>query len=297
MALVAATIIGSLRAILALFPGFSARFPVKKYSALIALIGSAFYLLISGADVAAQRSFVMLSVMLLAVTVDRAAISMRNLAIAALLTIALSPTRSSWSKLSDVLFRHCRAHCILQLVVGSAEKRWISEELPFIGSAPDESSEPHWCDRHDIACRRWRKFDFRCSSFQQYGAIWTYRQCPRASGDLDARHAIRGIWFARNAIRFGLAAICRHGLRDRGCNCHCTDGCFSLTKRQSRFDAAGNSGLHEHRVGVAVGTVDSLAPMRDSSAAGRSYLDDAYTGAGHHDRRRRQACRNSNRKP
>lgn len=91
MALVAATIIGSLRAMLALLPGFSARLPVKKYSALIALIGSAFYLLISGADVAAQRSFIMLSVMLLAVTVDRAAISMRNLAIAALITIALSP--------------------------------------------------------------------------------------------------------------------------------------------------------------------------------------------------------------
>lgn len=91
MALVAATIIGSLHAVLALLPGFSARFPVRKYSALIALTGSAFYLLISGADVAAQRSFVMLSVMLLAVTVDRAAISMRNLAIAALITVAWSP--------------------------------------------------------------------------------------------------------------------------------------------------------------------------------------------------------------
>ena len=91
MALVAATIIGSLRAIMAFFPGFSARFPVKKLSAAIALVGSAFYLLLSGSDVAAQRSFVMLAVMLLAVTVDRAAISMRNLAIAALITTAVSP--------------------------------------------------------------------------------------------------------------------------------------------------------------------------------------------------------------
>jgi ComEC/Rec2-related protein len=91
MALVAATIIGSLRAILALFPGFSARYPVKKLAAVIALIGSGFYLLLSGADVAAQRSFVMLAVMLLAISVDRAAISMRNLAVAALITIAISP--------------------------------------------------------------------------------------------------------------------------------------------------------------------------------------------------------------
>ena len=91
MALVAATIIGSLRAVMAFFPGFSARFPVKKFSAVIALAGSAFYLLLSGSDVAAQRSFVMLAVMLLAMTVDRAAISMRNLAIAACVTIAILP--------------------------------------------------------------------------------------------------------------------------------------------------------------------------------------------------------------
>ncbi|MEK1891198.1 MAG: ComEC/Rec2 family competence protein [Phyllobacterium sp.] len=91
MALVAGIIVGSLRAVMALFPGFSARYPMKKLAALFALVGSGFYLLLSGADVAAQRSFVMLAVMLLAVMVDRAAISMRNLAIAALITIAVMP--------------------------------------------------------------------------------------------------------------------------------------------------------------------------------------------------------------
>ncbi|MHC1548995.1 ComEC/Rec2 family competence protein [Phyllobacterium sp. K27] len=91
MALVAAIIIGSLRAVFALFPSASARYPVKKLAAVIALFGSAFYLLLSGADIAAQRSFVMLAVMLLALTVDHAAVSMRNLAIAACITIAVSP--------------------------------------------------------------------------------------------------------------------------------------------------------------------------------------------------------------
>lgn len=91
MALVAAISIGSLRAVFAFFPSASARYPVKKLAAVSALFGSAFYLLLSGADVAAQRSFVMLAVMLLAMTVDRAAISMRNLAIAASITIAVSP--------------------------------------------------------------------------------------------------------------------------------------------------------------------------------------------------------------
>ncbi|MCO4316516.1 ComEC family competence protein [Phyllobacterium sp. 21LDTY02-6] len=91
MALVAVTIMATLRASLALFPGVAARYPVKKFAAATALAGSAFYLLLSGADVAAQRSFIMLSIMLLAVLVDRAALSMRNLALAAMVTIALAP--------------------------------------------------------------------------------------------------------------------------------------------------------------------------------------------------------------
>lgn len=91
MALVAAIIVGSLRAVMAVFPTFSARYPVKKLAALLAMVGSAFYLMLSGADVAAQRSFVMLAVMLLAVIFDRAAISMRNLAIAASITIVVMP--------------------------------------------------------------------------------------------------------------------------------------------------------------------------------------------------------------
>ncbi len=91
MALVAATIMIALRGGLALLPDFSSRRPVKKYAALIALLAIAAYLLISGAEVAAQRSFIMLAVMLTAVIVDRAALSMRNLAIAAILVVAWSP--------------------------------------------------------------------------------------------------------------------------------------------------------------------------------------------------------------
>ncbi|MDP0971146.1 ComEC/Rec2 family competence protein, partial [Klebsiella pneumoniae] len=61
MALVAGIVIGSLRACMAFFPDFAARYPIKKFSACAALLASAFYLLLSGIDVAAQRSFVMLA--------------------------------------------------------------------------------------------------------------------------------------------------------------------------------------------------------------------------------------------
>lgn len=91
MALVAATVMGALRMAFAFFPGFSARRPVKKYAAGAALLAAAVYLFISGSAVAAERSFLMLAIMLVALLFDRAAITMRNLAIAAIVVLVVSP--------------------------------------------------------------------------------------------------------------------------------------------------------------------------------------------------------------
>ncbi|MHA6642262.1 ComEC/Rec2 family competence protein [Mesorhizobium sp. A623] len=91
MALVAGTIMLLLRGGFALFPDFSSRRPVKKYAAAAALFSIAAYLAISGVVVAAERSFIMLAVMLLAVLFDRAALTMRNLAISAIAVIVVSP--------------------------------------------------------------------------------------------------------------------------------------------------------------------------------------------------------------
>jgi ComEC/Rec2-related protein len=91
MALVAGTVISVLRLGFALAPGFASRHPVKKYAAAAALVAASYYLVICGAAVAAQRSFIMIAVMLVALLFDRAAITMRNLAIAALIVVAVSP--------------------------------------------------------------------------------------------------------------------------------------------------------------------------------------------------------------
>lgn len=91
MALVAGVVIGALRAGFALFPGVSSRRPVRKYAALAGLIAIAAYLAISGGEVAAQRSFLMLAVMLIALVFDRAALTMRNLAISAIIVLAITP--------------------------------------------------------------------------------------------------------------------------------------------------------------------------------------------------------------
>lgn len=91
MALVALTVMTILRTIAALFTGASSRFPVKKFAVSAALAFCTLYLSVSGGDVAALRSYIMLAVMLAALLFDRAAITMRNVAIAAIVIIILSP--------------------------------------------------------------------------------------------------------------------------------------------------------------------------------------------------------------
>jgi competence protein ComEC len=79
------------RGILALIPGLALRHPIKKWAALAALAAAAFYLLLSGAEVATQRAFMMTAVVLTAVLVDRQAITLRTLAVAAFVVLTLAP--------------------------------------------------------------------------------------------------------------------------------------------------------------------------------------------------------------
>jgi competence protein ComEC len=57
MAVVAGIVFFAIRALLALAPSLTVSFPIKKWSAAGALVAAAFYLLLSGAEVATQRSF------------------------------------------------------------------------------------------------------------------------------------------------------------------------------------------------------------------------------------------------
>jgi ComEC/Rec2-related protein len=91
LALIGGTVMFALRAIFALFPGFAARHPVKKQVTVVGAFITGIYFVISGAGIATQRSLVMLGVMFLAILFDRAAITMRNLAIATLFVVAVEP--------------------------------------------------------------------------------------------------------------------------------------------------------------------------------------------------------------
>jgi competence protein ComEC len=76
---------------LSLAPPVALRWPVKKIAALGALGTLAAYLVISGSSVPALRSFVMACVAFGAVLLDRPAISMRGLALAALIVTMAFP--------------------------------------------------------------------------------------------------------------------------------------------------------------------------------------------------------------
>src|SRR5277367_2483143 len=91
MAVVAGVVFFTVRALLALIPALTVSFPVKKWAAAAALAAAAFYLLLSGCDVATQRSFFMTAVVLIAVMVDRRAITFRTLAVSALIVLVVAP--------------------------------------------------------------------------------------------------------------------------------------------------------------------------------------------------------------
>ena len=80
-----------LRLLMALVPWFALRAPTRKLAALGALGAGAFYLALSGGNVATERAFIMVAVMFCAILLDRRAISLRSVAMAALLILLLRP--------------------------------------------------------------------------------------------------------------------------------------------------------------------------------------------------------------
>ena len=91
MAVVAGIVFFFIRAGLALIPSLASRHPIKKWAAVGALIAAAFYLLLSGAEVATQRSFIMIAIVLIGVMLDRPTLTFRTLTVAAFGVLLLAP--------------------------------------------------------------------------------------------------------------------------------------------------------------------------------------------------------------
>lgn len=91
MSMVAGTIYLAVRLLLSLIQPLALRVPVRKLAAAVAILGTAFYLLLAGWSVPAVRSFLMCGVAFLAIMIDRNPLSMRLLAWSAVTVILLRP--------------------------------------------------------------------------------------------------------------------------------------------------------------------------------------------------------------
>ncbi len=91
MGLLAGSVFGGVSLVLACIPRLARRIDVRKPAAVIGIIAATFYLILSGASVATQRAFIMAAIVFLAVILDRRAISLRSVGVAAVLTLWLHP--------------------------------------------------------------------------------------------------------------------------------------------------------------------------------------------------------------
>ncbi len=115
---------------LSLWPRLALRVPVKKIGAVAALAAGLAYLFLSGGNVATQRAFIMVAVVLFAVLLDRPAFSLRAVALAALLVLLMRP-----ESLGEAGFQMSFAATTALVGVFEALRtarwwRWLKDRLP-----------------------------------------------------------------------------------------------------------------------------------------------------------------------
>jgi len=89
--LVCAMFFFSIRYILALFPVIALRYPIKKWAAVFAIFATLFFTLLTGASVPTLRAFIMSTIVLIGVLLNRKAISLRTVAWAAIVILLIFP--------------------------------------------------------------------------------------------------------------------------------------------------------------------------------------------------------------
>ncbi|MFK0383087.1 ComEC/Rec2 family competence protein [Agrobacterium sp. NPDC090273] len=132
MALASGIFFVGLRIGFSLFPAFAQHWPVKKIAAFLALLMTLAYYLISGFAVSAERAWLMMSVLLIAVLFDKPALSMRNVALSALIILAFSP-----SEVMGPSFQMSFAATIALVSAYAFWSRWrVDRERLFVGQKP-----------------------------------------------------------------------------------------------------------------------------------------------------------------
>jgi len=92
VSMIALLLYAPVRALLALFPFIALRWPIKKIAAVVSILGTALYTLLVGADPPTVRSALMTSLVLFAIIVDRKALSLRLVGLAAGCVMLAAPS-------------------------------------------------------------------------------------------------------------------------------------------------------------------------------------------------------------
>lgn len=91
MALVTLTMVWLVRSVLLFIPNLANKYPIKKWAIGVGFIVATLYLFLSGSAIATQRAWIMISIMMLANLMDRPAITIRSVAVAAFVILILFP--------------------------------------------------------------------------------------------------------------------------------------------------------------------------------------------------------------
>ncbi|WP_371169904.1 ComEC/Rec2 family competence protein [Aliiroseovarius sp. 2305UL8-7] len=91
MGLLTGFVFQAMRLVLSLWPALVLRFPIKKIAAVTAIFAGAFYLALSGGNIATERAFIMVATMFVAILFDRRALTLRAVAMAAIIVLLLHP--------------------------------------------------------------------------------------------------------------------------------------------------------------------------------------------------------------
>jgi competence protein ComEC len=123
LSLVAGFVFAIVRGGLALIEPVALRFPIKKWAAFAAIAATALYLGLSGASVPTQRAFLMTTIALVAVVLDRSPFSMRLVTVAAA-TVLIGAPESLVGASFQLSFAAVVALIAVYEVAG--ERRWFA---------------------------------------------------------------------------------------------------------------------------------------------------------------------------
>ena len=196
---------------LALIPSIALRYPIRKWAAGAALAAALFDLLLSGAAVPTGRSWIMMSIVLLAMILDRPALTMRNVALAALLILLVAP-----ASLFDPSFEMSFAAVIGFVALVKANSKRVDDGAQDVsvlwrGLRKLWSIAVAYVLTTLVAAGAVAPFAiYHFHRLSHYGVV-----ANRSAAGRAAHHAVRPGKPARHAVRAGVLAAASHGARHR----------------------------------------------------------------------------------